>query len=165
MRSLRKNKFKSVKSLKGSYNARGLKFGVVVSQFNELLTDQLLEGALDTLIRHGARSKDIFVAQVPGAFEIPLAAKKLIAKKKPHAVITLAVIIKGETKHFDQVAMESAKGVRELSMKSGIPVILGILPAHTTEQAIQRAGLKHGNKGRDWALSAIEMASLSGKLR
>ncbi len=165
MRSLRKNKFKNVKSLKVSYNGRGRKFGIVVSTFNEFLTDQLLEGALDTLIRHGVKDKDIFVVQVPGAFEIPLAAKKMIASKKLDAVITLAVIIKGETKHFDQVAMESAKGVRELSMKSGVPVILGILPTHTTEQAIQRAGLKHGNKGREWALSAIEMANISRKLK
>jgi 6,7-dimethyl-8-ribityllumazine synthase len=165
MRSLRKSKFKDVKKLKGGYDAKGRRFGIVVSTFNEFLTDQLLEGALDTLIRHGAREKDIFVVQVPGAFEIPLAAKKLIAGRKPDAVITLAIIIRGETKHFDQVAMESAKGVRELSSKSGVPVILGILPANTTEQAMQRAGLKHGNKGREWALSAIEMADISRKLK
>jgi len=153
-----------IKETKGSYLARGRRFGIIVSQFNEYLTRQLLEGALDTLMRHGARAKDIEVVHVPGAFEIPLALKRLISRKKLDAILTLAVIIKGETRHFDQVALQSAKGVRELSQKSGIPVILGIIPANSAAQAIRRVGLKQTNKGREWALSAIEMADLMRKL-
>ncbi len=153
-----------VPNIKGSYAARGRRFGIVVSQFNEFLTAQLLEGALDTLLRHGARAKDIYVAHVPGAFEIPLAAKKLISKFKPQAVITLAVVIKGQTRHFDQVVAQSAKGIRELSMKSDVPVILGIITADKPQQAIERVGIKQMNKGRQWAQAAIEMANLLRKL-
>ena len=151
---------KHVHRMKGSFIAKGRSFGIVVSQFNEFLTNRLLEGALDTLVRHGAREKDIHVVYVPGAFEIPLALKRLLAKKKPDAVITLAVIIRGETRHFDQVARESARGVRELSVKSEVPVILGILAVESAEQAVRRVGLKQANKGCEWALSAIEMANL-----
>ena len=154
-----------IKPLKGDFSAQGRRFGIVVAQFNEYLTKKLLEDALDVLARHGARAKDVHVVYVPGAFEIPLAAKKLIAKKKPHAVLTLSVVIQGQTKHFDQVVTECAKGAREVSMKSGVPVILGMITAKTTAQAIERLGVKHMSKGREWALSAIEMASLMDKLK
>ena len=154
-----------MKTLKGNYSAKGLRFGIVAADFNELLTRCLLEGALDVLKRHGAAEKNILVVHVPGAFEIPLAAKKLIQKKKLDALITLGVVIKGETKHFDQVVRETAKGIRELSSGSEIPIILGIIPANNIRQAEQRVGLKQVNKGREWALSAIEMANLIRKLQ
>ena len=137
-----------------------LRVGIVVSRFNEFLTSRLLEGAVDTLTRHGARASDIHVVYTPGAFEIPLAAKKVIERIRPDVVITLAVIIRGETKHFDQVARESARGLRELSDQTDIPIILGIIPAENTGQAIARVGVKHMNKGREWALSALEMSHL-----
>ena len=155
-----KSRFKNVRRMKGDFLARGRKFGIVVSEFNDYLTDQLLEGALDTLTRQGARQKDIRVVYVPGAFEIPLALKRLVSRERPDAVITLAVVIRGETRHFDQVVKESARGVREFSAKSEIPVILGIIPAESVEQAMRRVGIKQMNKGREWALAAIEMANL-----
>ncbi|MGH7198750.1 MAG: 6,7-dimethyl-8-ribityllumazine synthase [Candidatus Omnitrophota bacterium] len=158
------SRFKGVRRLKGSYAAKGLRFGIVVSQFNEYFTNQLLEGALDVLVRHGARERDIRVVYVPGAFEIPLALRKLVSRNKLDAVITLAVVIRGETKHFDQVVGEAARGVREFSEKSGLPVILGMVPAESAAQAVQRVGVKHANKGREWALSAIEMANLMKRL-
>ncbi len=168
MRFLRAKKhgerFKAVQNLKGSYSGRNKKFGIVVSEFNEFLTRRLLEGALDALIRGGAREKDITVVWVPGAFEIPLAAQKLIANKKLNAVITLAVIIRGETKHFDQVAGETAKGLRELAQKTEIPVVLGIIPADTVDQALRRVGLKQVNKGREWGLTALAMADLMPRI-
>lgn len=151
---------KKVQHLKGELTARGRCFGIVVARFNEYLTERLLEGTVDTLVRAGARPKDITVVHVPGAFEIPLTAKKLIASKKLDAVITLAVVIRGETKHFDQVSSQAARGVRELSMKSQVPIVLGILPAENIRQAVARVGLKQMNKGREWALGAIEMANL-----
>ena len=156
-------KFKTAQ-FKGSYAAKGRKFGIVVSEFNEFLTQRLLEGALDTLIRCGAREKDITVAHVPGAFEMPLAASRLLKRKKPDAVITLAVVIRGKTKHFDQVVLETAKGIRELSQKTGVPVILGMIPADSAEDAAHRVGIKQTSKGREWALAAVQMASLLEKL-
>jgi 6,7-dimethyl-8-ribityllumazine synthase len=164
MRKAKKNSHPKVKQVKGAFLARGLKFGIVVSEFNEFLTRQLLEGALDTLVRHGALEKDVTVVYVPGAFEIPLALKKLAAKKKLDAIITLAVVIKGQTKHFDQVSAEASRGVADFSQKSEIPVILGIISADSAAVAAERVGIKHLNKGREWALSAIEMASLMKKL-
>ena len=163
MTSLR-SRFEKVRHVKGNLLAKGKRFGVVVSTFNEFLTSQLLEGALETLAQTGAKQKDIHVVHVPGAFEIPLAAKKLIASRKPHAVITLAVVIRGKTKHFDQVSRESARGVRELSMKTEVPIILGIIPAQNVRQATERVGLKQMNKGREWALCAVEMANLMADL-
>ena len=154
-----------MKHVKGDYSAKGRKFGIVVADFNELLTHRLLEGAIDGLKRHGASEKNIVVVHVPGAFEIPLAAKKLIRSQKPDAVITLAVVIKGETKHFDQVVRETAKGIRELIGSSQIPVILGVIPANNIQQAQQRVGIKQINKGREWATAAVEMASLMKKLK
>lgn len=153
-----------MRRLKGDFAAKGLRFGIVVSEFNEYFTNQLLDGALDTLTRHGARERDIEVVYVPGAFEIPQALGKFTARRKPDALITLAVVIRGETKHFDQVVRESALGVRAFSEKSGIPAILGIVPAETAAQAAARVGVKHANKGREWALAAIEMANLMKRL-
>jgi 6,7-dimethyl-8-ribityllumazine synthase len=155
-----KTRFPAVKRLKGGYGARGLRFGIIISEFNEFLTERLLDGALDALVRHGARERDIRVIYVPGAFEIPLALKKILAQK-PDAVITLAVVIRGETKHFDQVVREAARGIRELSVKTEIPVILGMIAAGSAEQAVRRVGLKQANKGREWALAAVEMANLA----
>jgi 6,7-dimethyl-8-ribityllumazine synthase len=161
----KKKPFAKVNRLKGSYVGTGMKIGIVMSQFNEYLTNQLLDGALDSLVRHGVKEKDIVVAYVPGALEMTLAAEKLIHRKKIDAVITLAVVIRGETKHFDQVVVETAQGFRELSEKTKIPVIMGMIPALNVEQAIERVGLKHTNKGREWAMAAIEMASLMKKLK
>ena len=150
--------------LKGNYSARGKKFAIVVSQFNEYLTGRLLEGALDALWRHGALKKDVLVVDVPGAFEMPLAVKKLLSGGKFDAVITLAIVIRGDTKHFDQVVRETARGLRELSLKSEVPVILGMIPAENIGQAIRRVGVKQTNKGREWALAAVEMADLMRRL-
>lgn len=152
-------KFKSP-VLRGQMTAKGMKFGVVVSEFNEFLTERLLEGALDTLERCGARPSDVLVVRVPGAFEMPLAASKLLKNRKLSAIITLAVVIKGKTKHFDQVVRETAQGIRELSVASGVPVILGMVPADSIEDAAERVGIKQANKGREWALSAVQMANL-----
>ncbi len=162
---MKKSKRPGIRHTKGDFDARGFRFGIVVSEFNEALTRQLLEGALDTLMRHGALQKNIHVVYTPGAFEIPLAARKLIDRERPDAVISLAVVIRGATRHFDQVWRESAKGVRELAQNSGVPVILGIIPATSMQQAIERVGIKQMNKGREWALGAIAMASLSRKLK
>lgn len=151
--------------IKGDYMARPYRFGIVVAQFNEYLTRSLLDASVDTLLRHGAQEKNIHVVHVPGAFEIPLAAKKLIAFKKPNAVITLSVVIKGKTKHFDQVVQETAQGIRELILRTDTPILLGMVSADNVNDALMRVGVKHMNKGREWALSAIEMASLSQKLR
>ena len=153
-----------VSRIRGDYSARGKSFGIVVSEFNEFLTDRLLEGAVDTLVRCGAKEKDITVVHVPGAFEVPLAARRLLNKKKLDAVITLSIVIRGKTRHFDQVVLETAKGVRELSQTSGVPVILGMISADSIEDAARRTGIKQMNKGREWALSAVEMASLLKKL-
>lgn len=146
--------------MSGEFSARGRRFAVIVARFNEYLTRQLLDGALDTLIHHGALEKDIQVVHVPGAFEIPLTAKKIARNKKFDAVITLAVIIRGQTKHFEQVAIQTARGLREVSLKSEVPVILGIIPAESVADAMERVGIKQANKGREWALSAIEMSNL-----
>jgi len=159
------SRYPKVRRIQGSLVGTGKRFGIVVSRFNEFLTERLLEGALDTLLSHGTREKDITVARVPGAFEIPLAAKKLIRKKKPDAVITLAVVIRGQTRHFDQVVAETAKGIRELTEKTEVPIILGMISALNSAQALQRVGIKEANKGREWARSAIEMAGLIRSLK
>lgn len=151
---------KGVRQIKGDFSARGRKFAIVVARFNEVLTCQLLNGALDTLIRHGAHERDIHVVHVPGAFEIPLTVKKIARNRKIDAVITLAVIIRGQTKHFEQVAIQTARGLREVALKAEVPVILGVIPAESVEDAMERVGIKQTNKGREWALSAIEMANL-----
>jgi 6,7-dimethyl-8-ribityllumazine synthase len=155
-----KNKLKKIIHIKGDFSAKGKRFAIIVSRFNEYLTSQLLEGAVDTLLRHGALEKDIQVVHVPGAFEIPLAAKRVAQRKKVDAVITLAVIIRGKTRHFEQVATQSARGLREVSLKSEVPILLGIIPAESIQDAMERTGIKQANKGREIAESAIEMANL-----
>lgn len=147
-------------TFEGNLVGTGLKIGIVVGRFNEFITSKLLGGAHDALKRHGVNEADVDVAWVPGAFEIPLIAQKMAASGKYDAVITLGTVIRGSTPHFDYVCNEAAKGVSQTSLKSGIPVIFGVLTTDSIEQAIERAGTKAGNKGWDAAASAIEMANL-----
>lgn len=149
-----------MKIFEGSLQAHGKKFGIVVGRFNSFIAERLLEGALDTLKRSGALEKDIDVARVPGAYEIPLVSQKMVRTKRYDAVICLGAVIRGATPHFDYVSSEVAKGVAQVSMDSGVPVIFGVLTTDTVEQAIERAGTKAGNKGADCALAAIEMVNL-----
>ena len=153
-----------MKEISGDMIAHGLKFAFVVSRFNEMIGEQLLEGALDTFQRHGGNPDDILVIRVPGAFEIPLAAKKAVSSGKHNAVICLGAVIRGETPHFDYVAANAASGISSVSLESGIPVSFGILTTETIEQAIERSGTKSGNQGRIATLTAIEMASLMTKI-
>ena len=150
--------------IEGNLNAAGLKFGITVSRFNDFITSHLLDGAVDALIRHGATENDIDVVKVPGAFEIPPAAKKLCSLNKYDAVICLGAVIRGATPHFNFVAAEASKGVGALGMEAGIPVLYGILTTDTIEQAVERAGSKSGNKGWETAIAAVEMANLYKKL-
>ncbi|MEK7849612.1 MAG: 6,7-dimethyl-8-ribityllumazine synthase, partial [Candidatus Omnitrophota bacterium] len=138
----------------------GKRFSIVVSRFNDFVTKSLLEGCCDTLKRHGAKESEIEISWVPGAFEIPTIALKLAKSKKFDAVICLGTVIRGDTPHFDFIAGEAAKGIAHVSMETGLPVIFGIITADTMEQAMERAGIKGGNKGRDAALNAIEMVNL-----
>jgi len=154
-----------MKLLKGEFIAKDKKFAIVVSRFNEFISQKLLEGCLDTLIRQGAKEEDILVTWTPGSFEIPLIASKLAQSKKFHAIICLGAIIRGATPHFDYIASEVAKGIAQINLSTGIPVIFGIITAENIEQAIERAGTKEGNKGRDSALSAIEMANLIAQIK
>ena len=140
--------------------AEGKKFALVVSRFNDFITERLLEGALDGLLRSGASDEDIDIVRVPGAFEIPLIAKKMASTARYHAVICLGAVIRGATPHFDYVSAEVSKGIAMVSLESEIPVIFGIVTTDTIEQAIERAGAKAGNKGWSAAMSAIEMANL-----
>jgi 6,7-dimethyl-8-ribityllumazine synthase len=140
--------------------AEGKKFALVVSRFNNFITDRLQDGAVDGLLRSGARGDDIDIVKVPGAFEIPLMAKKIAATGRYHAVICLGAVIRGATPHFDYVSAEVSKGIASVSLESQVPVIFGILTTDTIEQAIERAGTKAGNKGWDAAISAVEMANL-----
>ncbi|HMK50646.1 MAG TPA: 6,7-dimethyl-8-ribityllumazine synthase [Thermodesulfovibrionales bacterium] len=153
-----------MKSFEGELQAQGLKFGIVLSRFNEFITSKLLDGAKDALIRHGAKEEDIAIARVPGAFEIPLIAKKMAAKGAYNAVICLGTVIRGATPHFDYISAEVSKGIAMASMETGVPVAFGVLTCDTIEQAVERAGTKSGNKGWDAALTAIEMAQLLKKL-
>ncbi|MCM0082239.1 6,7-dimethyl-8-ribityllumazine synthase [Geomonas sp. Red32] len=153
------------KYIEGKLNAEGLKFGIVVGRFNSFIGERLLEGALDALIRHGANDADITVVRVPGAFEIPLAAKKLAAKGEFDGVICLGAVIRGSTPHFDYVASEVSKGIAHVSLDAGIPVAFGVLTTDTIEQAIERAGTKAGNKGFDAAVTVIETASLFREMK
>lgn len=148
----------------GHLVADGLRFGIVVARFNEFITNRLLGGAMDALLRHGADEERIDVAWVPGAFEIPLAAAKMASSGRYDAVICLGTIIRGATPHFDYVAAEASKGIAKVGLDTGVPVIFGVITADTIEQAIERAGTKAGNKGWDAALSAIEMSDLMRKL-
>jgi len=148
------------KQFEGMLLGKGLKFGLVVSRFNEFLTRRLLEGAQDALLRHGVNGEDIDVAWVPGSFEIPLAAKKLAQTKKYDAIICLGAVVRGGTPHFEYVAAEVSKGIAKVSLESGLPVAYGVLTTDTLEQAIERSGTKEGNEGFKAAVDAIEMANL-----
>ncbi len=152
------------KIIEGKLTAKGKKFGVVISRFNDLISSQLLLGTQDCLVRHECKQDDITVAWVPGSFEIPLVAKKMANSKNYDAVICLGAVIRGGTPHFDYIAGEVSKGIANVGLETGLPVIFGIITADTIEQALERAGTKAGNKGWDAALSAIEMANLMGKI-
>jgi len=153
-----------VKYIEGKLNAEGKKFGIVVGRFNSFVAERLLEGAIDTLLRSGALDTDIDVVRVPGAFEIPLVAKKLAGTQKYDALICLGAVIRGATPHFDVVVNEASKGVAHVSLESGLPVLFGVLTTETIEQAIERSGTKAGNKGAEVAVAAIEMANLVANL-
>jgi len=146
--------------IESGLRADGKKFGIIASRFNDFITERLVGGALDALIRSGASDSDITLMKVPGAFEIPLAAKKMVGTGKYDAVICLGAVIRGATSHYDYVCAEVSKGIASVSLDTGVPVIFGILTTETIEQAIERAGTKAGNKGFDSALAAIEMANL-----
>jgi 6,7-dimethyl-8-ribityllumazine synthase len=148
------------KSYEGSLVAEGLRFGIVASRFNDLIVRRLLSGALDALARHGAKEEQVETAWVPGSFEVPLVAQRLAESGRYDAVICLAAIIRGATPHFEYVASEAAKGIAQVSQRTGIPVIYGVVTADTIEQAVERAGTKAGNRGADAARAAIEMANL-----
>jgi 6,7-dimethyl-8-ribityllumazine synthase len=153
------------KSIEGKITAQGLKFAVVLSRFNSFIGDKLLDGAIDAIVRHGGNDNDIHVFRVPGAFEVPQTAKRLVEAEKYDAVICLGAVIRGATPHFEYIAAESAKGVAKLSLESPIPVSYGIITTDSIEQAVERAGSKSGNKGYDAAVSAIEMANLLGEMK
>jgi 6,7-dimethyl-8-ribityllumazine synthase len=148
------------RTLEGKLLAEGLKFGIVVSRFNSFISDRLLEGAMDALRRSGAEEANCSVVRVPGAFEIPLAAKKMAKSGRYDAIICLGCVIRGATPHYAYIAAEVTKGIASLSLESEVPVAFGVLTTETIEQAIERAGTKVGNKGFDAAMSAIEMANL-----
>jgi 6,7-dimethyl-8-ribityllumazine synthase len=144
----------------GNLDAKGQKIGIVVSRFNSFISERLLEGAIDALVRHGADEQDIHVARVPGAFEIPLAAKKMAGSGTYDAIIALGAVIRGSTPHFDYVSSEVTKGVAAVSLESGIPIAFGVLTTDSIEQAVERAGTKAGNKGFDAAVTVIESVNL-----
>jgi 6,7-dimethyl-8-ribityllumazine synthase len=149
----------------GKLEAKGQKIGIVVSRFNSFICERLLEGAIDALLRHGADDKNIHVAHVPGAFEIPLFAKKMAESGKYDALICLGAVIRGSTPHFDYVASEVSKGVAGVSLESGVPIAFGVLTTDTIEQAVERAGTKAGNKGFDAAMTVIESVNLMKALK
>jgi len=153
------------KFIEGQLNATGLRFGIVVGRFNSFIVERLLEGALDAIVRHGGEDSAIEVARVPGAFEIPLIAKKMAESGKYHAVICLGAVIRGATPHFDYVASEVSKGIAHVTLDTGIPVAFGVLTTDTIEQAVERAGTKAGNKGFEAAVTAIEAANLLKELK
>ena len=150
----------NVKVIEGKYNAQGLRFGIVVSRFNEFFTSKLMSGAVDCLLRHDANKDDITVAWVPGAFELPLVAKKMAESGKYDAIIALGTVIRGSTSHYDYVCNEAAKGIAQASMATGVPVSFSVVTTENLDQAIERSGTKAGNKGVDGAMTAIEMANL-----
>ena len=154
-----------MKMIEGNLIAKGKKFAIVASRFNDFMTKELISGCTDTLVRHGVDDKDIMVSLVPGAFEIPLIAQKLAKSKDFDAVICLGTVIRGSTPHFDYIAAEVSKGVAKVSLDTGIPVIFGVITADTIEQAIERSGTKDGNKGKDAAVSAIEMVNLIAQIK
>lgn len=146
--------------IEGNLSSKGLKFAVIVSRFNDFISGRLLEGAIDTLLRSGAADGDMDVVKVPGSYEMPVVAKRLASMGSYDAIICLGCVIRGDTPHFDYVAAEAAKGIAKVSLDAGVPVSFGVITADNLEQAIERAGTKSGNKGRDAALTAIEMANL-----
>lgn len=146
--------------LEGKLVAEGIKVGIVVARFNEFIGSKLLSGSQDGLVRHGVKDEDIDVAWVPGAFEIPVIAKKMAESKKYDAVICLGAVIRGATSHYDYVCAEVSKGIATVSLSTGVPIMFGVLTTDNIQQAIERAGTKAGNKGYDCALSAIEMVNL-----
>ena len=150
--------------IEGFISGKGLKFGIVAARFNEFIVSKLVGGALDTLHRHETADSDIDVAWVPGAFEIPIAAKKMAESGKYDAVLCLGAVIRGSTTHYDYVCNEVSKGVAQVGLQTGVPTIFGVVTTENIEQAIERAGTKVGNKGADAAMAAMEMASLLGKL-
>lgn len=150
--------------IEGKLDAGGKRFAIIVSRFNSFISEQLLNGAVDCLSRHGAAATDIEIYRVPGSFEIPFMASELAKRKKHAAIICLGAIVRGQTPHFDFIAAEAAKGIGQVGLSSGVPTIFGVVTADTLEQAIERAGTKAGNKGWDAALAAIEMASLIEQL-
>lgn len=150
-------------NIEGNLDATGLKIGIVVSRFNSFITERLLEGAIDAIVRHNGK-EDVVVVKVPGAFEIPFVLNKMVNSKKYDGIICLGAVIRGATPHFDFVAHETIKGIGSTSMKAEIPVAMGILTTDTIEQAIERAGTKVGNKGFDAAMSLIEMVNLCKKI-
>lgn len=150
--------------INGKLNAKDKKFGIVISRFNEFISGKLLSGAMDCIVRHEGSEESVTTAWVPGSFEIPLTAKKMAESKKYDAIICLGAVIRGATPHFDYIASEVSKGIANVGLETGIPVIFGIITSDTIEQAIERAGTKSGNKGWDAALTAIEMVDLFAKL-
>lgn len=149
-----------MKTLEGKLTAKNMKIAIVVARFNEFITSKLLSGCIDCLIRHEAADEDLTVAWVPGAFEIPMAAKKLAESGKYDAVICLGAVIRGATPHFDYVCAEASKGIAQVSMQTGVPVAFGVLTTENIQQAVERAGTKAGNKGVDCAMTAMEMLNL-----
>jgi len=153
-----------IKTLEGDFNARGLRFGIVASRFNDFIVDRLLDAAVGTLLKHGVAAGDIEVVRVPGAFETPLAVKKMATSRRFNALIALGCVIRGGTPHFEYVAGEATRGIGHVSASEEIPIGFGLLTVDTIEQAIERAGTKAGNKGADAALAAIQMATLLRQL-
>jgi 6,7-dimethyl-8-ribityllumazine synthase len=152
-------------TIEGKIIAKGMRFGIVASRFNDFISGKLIEGALDALTRAGADEKDITIAKVPGAFEIPLAAKRMARSGKVDAVICLGAVIRGATPHFEYISAEVSKGIATVALDMEIPVVFGVITTDTIEQAIERAGTKSGNKGFDAALSAVEMVDLFRKMK
>lgn len=149
-----------MKKFEGKFNGRGVKIGIVAGRFNEFITSKLVGGAVDVLKRNDVNEEDIDIAWVPGAFEIPLITKKMAESKKYDAIITLGAVIKGSTPHFDYVCAEVSKGVAQISLQTGLPIMFGVLTTNNIEEAIERAGTKAGNKGSDVAFGALEMIDL-----
>jgi 6,7-dimethyl-8-ribityllumazine synthase len=153
------------KVIEGRLDAKGLKFAILVTRFNSLITDRLLSGALDALARTGCKDEDIEIIKAPGSWEMPVLARQLASRKKHDGIICLAAVIRGDTPHFDYIAAEASKGLAQTAMEFGVPVSFGVLTCETLDQAIDRAGAKSGNKGFDAAMSAVEMGNLMRELR
>lgn len=154
----------TVKTIEGNYQNGSASYGIAVARFNSFIVDRLLDGALDALRKHGVQDKDITIVKVPGAYELPLAVKKMAAQNSFDAIISLGAVIRGGTPHFEYVAGECVKGLSQVGLDAGIPVAFGVLTVDTIEQAIERAGTKAGNKGAEAAMTALEMLSLSRQL-